>query len=140
MEPQAITVGPGDVTGKIRRTSIVDNTVYTFGNVNTQLRFTSVSGSALPTQITVVATRGAHGTHIDNIGNVQINDYTANRNTVKRLYQILHVGGSSATRFTLRMAYEDSELNGNVEDKLVTWDHHIPYGGRTPHEPNRELG
>ncbi|MFY8098051.1 MAG: hypothetical protein ACOVMH_09565 [Flavobacterium sp.] len=134
MEPQAITVGPGDVTGKIRRTSIVDNTVYTFGNVNTQLRFTSVSGSALPTQITVVATRGAHGTHIDNIGNVQINDYTANRNTVKRLYQILHVGGSSATRFTLRMAYEDSELNGNVEDKLVTWDHHIPYGGRTPHE------
>ena len=135
MGATATTAGPGDVTGKIRRTTIANNTTYTFGNANTQLRFTSVSGSALPTQITVVATRGDHGTHIDNTGGVAINGYTANRNTLKRMYQVLQQGGATATRFTLRMAYQDSELNGNsIEDKLVTWDHHIPYGGRTPHE------
>lgn len=135
MGPTATTAGPGDVTGKIRRTTIADNTTYTFGNVNTQLRFNSVSNSVLPTQITVVATRGNHGTHIDNTGGVLINGYTANRNTLKRMYQVLRLGGDNTTRFTLRMAYQDSELNGNsVEDKLVTWDHHIPYGGRTPHE------
>ncbi|MCL9769724.1 hypothetical protein NAT47_04775 [Flavobacterium sp. HXWNR69] len=135
MGATATTAGPGDVTGKIRRTTIADNTTYTFGNVNTQLRFTSVSGSALPTQITVVATRGDHGTHIDNTGGVLINGYTANRNTLKRMYQFLRTGGSTNSRFTLRMAYQDAELNGNTnESNLVTWDHHIPYGGRTPHE------
>ncbi|OYX11365.1 MAG: hypothetical protein B7Z16_17530, partial [Algoriphagus sp. 32-45-6] len=107
MGATATTVGVGDVTGKIRRGPIADNTTYTFGNANTQLRFTSVSGSALPTQITVVATRGNHGTHIDNTGGVLINGYTANRNTLKRMYQVLRVGGSNTTRFTLRMAYQD---------------------------------
>lgn len=77
MGATATTVGMGDVTGKIRRGPIADNTTYTFGNANTQLRFTSVSGSALPSQITVVATRGNHGTHIDNTGGVLINGYTA---------------------------------------------------------------
>jgi len=134
MGPSATTVGIGDVTGKIRRTSLVDNTTYTFGNKNTQLRFNSVSGSAIPSQITVVATRGTYGTHIDNTGGVAINGTTANRNAVQRLYQILRTGGDVASRFTLRMAYEDGDLNGNTEANLVSWDHHLPYGAITPHE------
>lgn len=134
MGPSATTVGIGDVTGKIRRTSLVDNTTYTFGNKNTQLRLNSVSGSAIPSQITVVATRGTYGTHIDNTGGVAINGTTANRNAVQRLYQILRTGGDVASRFTLRMAYEDGDLNGNTEANLVSWDHHLPYGAITPHE------
>lgn len=135
MGANATTVGPGDVTGKIRRTTIIDNTTYSFGNANTQLSFNSVGGSAIPTQITVVATRGDRGTHIDNTGGVEINGYTANRNTLKRMYQILRTGGAAASRFTLRMAYQDNELNGNTnESNLITWDHHLPYGGLTPHE------
>ncbi len=134
MGSSATTVGIGDVTGKIRRTSLVDNTTYTFGNKNTQLRLNSVSGSAIPSQITVVATRGTYGTHIDNTGGVAINGTTANRNAVQRLYQILRTGGDVASRFTLRMAYEDGDLNGNTEANLVSWDHHLPYGAITPHE------
>lgn len=135
MGANATTVGPGDVTGKIRRTTIIDKTTYSFGNANTQLSFNSVGGSAIPTQITVVATRGDRGTHIDNTGGVEINGYTANRNTLKRMYQILRTGGAPASRFTLRMAYQDNELDVNTnESNLITWDHHLPYGGVTPHE------
>ncbi len=134
MGPSATTVGIGDVTGKIRRTSLVDNRTYSFGNAHTELRLNSVSGSAIPSQITVVATRGTYGTHIDNTGGVAINGTTANRNAVQRLYQILRTGGDVASRFTLRMAYEDGDLNGNTEANLVSWDHHLPYGAITPHE------
>ena len=134
MGTSATTVGIGDVTGKIRRTSLVDNTTYSFGNAHTELRLNSVSGSAIPSQITVVATRGTYGTHIDNTGGVAINGTTANRNAVQRLYQILRTGGDVASRFTLRMAYEDGDLNGNTEANLVSWDHHLPYGAITPHE------
>lgn len=134
MGPSATTVGIGDVTGKIRRTSLVDNRTYSFGNAHTALRLNSVSGSAIPSQITVVATRGTYGTHIDNTGGVAINGTTASRNAVQRLYQILRTGGDVASRFTLRMAYEDGDLNGNTEANLVSWDHHLPYGAITPHE------
>ncbi|MDV7394304.1 hypothetical protein RZS08_23180, partial [Arthrospira platensis SPKY1] len=34
----------------------------------------------------------------------------------------------------LRLPYNDNELNGNTEANLVTWDHHLPYNGKTPHE------
>ncbi|WP_333810298.1 beta strand repeat-containing protein [Flavobacterium sp.] len=122
MGPSANLTGNADVTGKIRRTSFTSGTTYTFGNKNTQLTFTSVSGSALPSQITVVATRGNEGLHVDK------------NNSIKRLYQILRTGGASETRMTIRLAYENSEINGNIETDLVLWDHHIPYSGLTPHE------
>lgn len=119
----ATVTGSGDVTGKIRRTQIQEGITYTFGNANTQLTFVSVNGSALPTQITLVSTRGSYGVHSDK------------PNAVKRLFQILRTGGESATRFTLRLPYEDIQLNGNTnEANLVLWDHHIPYNGITPHE------
>ena len=113
------TSGNGDVTGKIRRTTIVSATTYSFGNANTQLTFT---GASLPTQITVVSTRGNEGMHVDK------------SNSVKRLYQILRTGGSSPTTMNIRLAYDDNDLNGNTESNLILWDHHLPYGGLTPHE------
>lgn len=133
MGPSATTTGTGDVTGKIFRDTIAENTNYTFGNKNTELLF-NANGGTNPTEVTVIVTRGIYGTHIDNTGNVNINGTTANRNTVKRLYQIIKLGGNTASRFKLRMAYQDSELNGNLKDTLVTWDHHLPYDGITPHE------
>lgn len=136
MAEAATTAGSGDVTGKIRRTKIggLNLGPYTFGNKNTTLQFTAVGTSALPAQITVVATRGPKGTHVDNGGSVNINGTTANRSAVRRMYQVMKTGGDAASRMTLRMAYGDSELNGNPKTDLITWDHHLPYSGVTPHE------
>ena len=57
-------MGSWDVTGKIRRTNLVDGVTLYLGNANTQLIFDSVNGGSLPTQITVVATRGNQGLHL----------------------------------------------------------------------------
>jgi len=122
MGPNAITTGTGDVTGKIRRTTIVSGTTYTFGNVNTELTFNNSGGGDLPTQITVVATLGEQGLHVEKA------------NAVKRMYQVLRTGGTNPTRMIIRLAYLDNELNSNTEPSLVLWDHHLPYGGITPHE------
>jgi hypothetical protein len=120
----ATVTGQGDVTGKIRRTSFVSGTTYAFGAANMTMSFTSVSGSALPTQMTIVTSLGdSAGLHADKT------------NAVKRTYQVLRTGGAAATLVTLRLPYNQSELNGNTdEDNLVLWDHHLPYAGVTPHE------
>lgn len=118
----ATVTGTGDVTGKVRRTTIVSGVTYAFGNTNTQLTFNNSGGGNLPTQITVVSTRGVEGRHADK------------GNTVNRLYQVLRTGGTSPTTMTIRLAYDETELNANTEASLVLWDHHIPYNGITPHE------
>jgi len=122
MGPNAITTGTGDVTGKIRRTTIASGTTYTFGNINTQLTFNNSGGGDLPTEITVVATFGEQGLHVEKA------------DAVKRMYQVLRTGGTNPTRMIIRLAYLDNELNSNTESSLVLWDHHLPYGGITPHE------
>jgi hypothetical protein len=122
MGPDATTAGTGDVTGKIRRTTIVSGTTYTFGNANTQLTFNNAGGGELPSLIMVVATLGTQGLHVDKA------------DAVKRLYQVLRTGGTNPTRMIIRLAYRDNELNNNQEPNLVLWDHHLPYGGITPHE------
>lgn len=137
MAASASTVGLGDVTGKIRRTGLLGGTTYDFGHKNTRLTFNSVGTSAIPSAVTMLVSRGDYGEHVDNSGTVNINGTTANRNTVKRLYQIRRVGGSSQSRFTVRFAYQDGELNANPEAELITWDHHLPYNGVTPHEHGR---
>jgi hypothetical protein len=137
LNPLATVTGTGDVTGKIRRNNFVDGATYAFGNANMTLKFEE-NGGTLPSQITVLSSRGAQGLHVDKDG---ISDFTPNTDdtliggvAVKRLWQILRTGGSSQVRFSVRFPYEDSELNGNPESDLVTWDHHIPYGGMSPHE------
>ncbi|MGY6561639.1 MAG: beta strand repeat-containing protein [Luteibaculaceae bacterium] len=120
MGPGSTTAGSGDVTGRIRRTSIPANTTLTFGNANTSLTFTDLG--TRPTEIDVLVTIGSRGLHV------------SKGDAVRRLYQVLRVGGSEPNTFTLRLAYLPSELNGNTAANLVTWDHHIPYNGVTPHE------
>ncbi len=130
----ATLTGAGDVTGKIRRTSFSDGNTYAFGNPNMRLTFNQ-NGGTMPSQITVVATKGAEGLHVDKDDD---SDNTSNPliggKAVKRMHQILRTGGSNDVRFTVRFPYDDSELNGNTESNLVTWDHHLPYAGMTPHE------
>lgn len=137
MGPNSSTTGSGDVTGKIRRTSISDGVPYTFGNANMILSFDQ-NGGTLPSQVTVVSTRGDYGLHVDKDGTADFtpgqSDTLIGNAAVKRLWQVLRTGGSTEVRFTVRFPYLDSELNGNTEADLVTWDHHIPYDGLTPHE------
>lgn len=122
MGANSTTKGPGDVTGKIRRTSFTANTPYSFGNHNTLITLNPNTTGTLPSQLTVISTRGTNGRHIDK------------GNTVKRLYQVLRTGGTNPTTMTLRFAYNETELDTNSEQQLVFWDHHLLYQGITPHE------
>lgn len=134
MVGNATTIGNGDVTGKIRRTGIVSGTTYTFGNKNMQLTF---NGTDLPTYVEIVATKGDKGLHVDKdgIGDLPGTDVSPiGGAAVKRLYQIKRSGGDTPTTFTIRLPYNTDELNGNSENDLVIWDHHLPYNGVTPHE------
>lgn len=132
----ATVTGQGDVTGKIRRNhTFTEDTPYAFGNANFRMTFNSIGGSALPTQMLVTSTRGDKGVHIDNqVHSGHPNELAVARNAVRRLYQIQRTGGAGNTQFVLRIPYSDSELNNNTESNLVTWDHHLPYNGKTPHE------
>lgn len=140
MTSTATTIGQGDVTGKITRDFVhANNVAYTYGNENMQLRFSNGTAANRPSRITVIATRGDRGLHVDKDG---INDFAPNSAdtliggpAVRRLYQVLRTGGQAVTRFTVRFPYSTSELNGNTPANLVTWDHHIPYEtGVSPHE------
>ena len=132
----ATVTGSGDVSGKVRRTSFSNGVSYAFGNKNMQITFDQNGGASLPSQITVVSTKGNEGLHVDKDGtsDYSTGDELIGGAAVKRLVQILRTGGSPEVLFTARFPYEDSELNSNTEANLVVWNHHIPYSGRTPHE------
>lgn len=135
--PNATVIGNGDVTGKVRRTGFVPGTTYSFNHKNMSLTFNnSQGGGQLPTQITLVQTRGTKGLHVDKAETSP--NPAIGGPAVKRIWQILRTGGDNTVRFTVNFPYQDSELNGNDETKLVTWDHHLdaptPYAGVTPHE------
>ncbi|GEM_PF-3361961 len=142
-------VGPGTVTGKIKRVhTLASGTTYTMGSENSSIRFNSPSGtSGMPDEIQFVITRGANGEHVDNtnatlfsIDEVTGENEEGDRNAVQRLYQVNYTASTAlpaSTRFTLRMAYDEDELNGNTEEDLITWDHHLAYNGITPHEHGR---
>lgn len=124
--------GTGDITGKVRRTSFSSGLSYAFNNANMQLTFT---GGSLPTQITVVQTKGSEGLHVDKNGSHSTGpEGLIGGAAVKRMWQILRTGGSDATVSKVRLPYLDSELNGNSEGGLVTWVHEIPYAGMSPSE------
>lgn len=117
MGPTAVNLGTGEVTGRIQRNSLTSEQTYTFGHPNTNIRF--YNGTA-PSTLRVIAKIGA--THLKK------------SNTLKRFYEVVKSGGTSTTKFSLQFHYLDSELNDNVENNLVFWDHHIPYKGISPHE------
>jgi len=104
----ATTTGPGDVTGIVRRTSIVAGTVYSFGNEFTTLTFPVVTGQILPSEASLKI----------NIGTAP----TWKPGAIKRIYDFIQTGGSG-THAVLNAHYLDSELNANNENTLVDWSY-----------------
>ncbi len=106
MGSASTTVGPGDVTGIVRRTSIVPNVEYSFGNQFTTITFPNVG--TLPTEMSVKTYIGTAP------GWKTI--------AISRIYDVTQVGGSG-TQAVLKAHYLDSELNGNLESKIVDWSY-----------------
>jgi hypothetical protein len=113
------TIGPGDVTGIIRRTTIERNVTYTFGN-----RFTSISFNDAGTLPTEISARISIGTAP-----------SWKSGAIKRVYEIIQTGANplDATQATIHSAYLDSELNGNDENRLVNWSYRNPPGLLSEH-------
>lgn len=101
----ATTTGVGDVSGIVKRNhSFTTNVPYTFGSRSTSVSF-GASGTK-PTEVSIKAT----------LGNAPSWKSTA----VKRVYDIIHTGGSNCL-LDISLNYQDSELNSNVETDLVFW-------------------
>jgi hypothetical protein len=123
MGPASSTTGPGDVNGRVKRNVIQPNIVYNFGSEYTTLSFNA--DGTVPTEILFIIRIGtAHPIKTD---------------AVQRHYEILRTGGAIPNKFSLKLRYLDSELNGNDENKFVYWDHHIPYNGISPHEHGKTI-
>lgn len=104
MGANAVTTGIGDVTGIVKRTSLVANTVYSFGSPFTTVTFPNTG--ILP----------ADWSFMIKIGTVP--DWKPG--AVKRTYDIIRTGGSGCLP-TVKLHYKDTELNGNEEVDLVFW-------------------
>ena len=124
MGSSSITTGSGGVTGKIKRIDFINNQEYSFGSQNLTMTFATNGSGELPDEILVIMTKGLDkGIHANKV------------NTVARLFQVIRTGGTVPTTFSIKLNYQDTELNGNTENTLVLWDHHIPYvSANTPHE------
>ncbi|MFZ4401876.1 MAG: beta strand repeat-containing protein, partial [Bacteroidales bacterium] len=119
MGANATTVGLGDVTGIIRRTTFSHNTAYTFGNQYSFITFDN--GGILPTEVLFKV----------NIGMAP----SWKPNAILRSYDLVRTGGIGCTA-SLSAHYLDSELNGISEEHLVLWNFTAPsttieYGSTT---------
>ncbi len=108
MDENATTVGPGDVTGIVKRTTFTSNTPYSFGNQFTTA--TISSGGTLPAQMLAKISIGTSPLWMDT--------------AINRVYDIIQTGGSDCF-VKLVLHYLDTELNGNEENKLVLWGYGI---------------
>ena len=114
MGSTATTIGEGDVTGKIYRSTLVANTPYSFGSQYTTYAFT-----VAPDDVTVIVTIGTAYGDGSTWGNTA---------AVKRSYEMVPTGGTNA-QVTMNLHYLESELNGNTEDQLTTGDFDVDEDG-----------
>lgn len=98
----ATTVGQGDVTGIVIRTTVVAGVTYTMGNEFTSITFPNTG--TLPTVIGIKIS----------IGTAPLWRTRA----IKRSYDFIQSGGTG-TKAIINSHYLDAELNGNIENKLV---------------------
>ena len=104
MGEDAINKGVGDVTGIIQRNSFTTNKLYTFGHPNSSIIFPP--GGTLPSTMRAKLTIGEAPTW--------------RTGAIKRQFDITQTGGI-ATKALIRQHYLDSEINGNIESKMVFW-------------------
>lgn len=109
MGSNATNSGIGDVTGIVTRTSIVANTLYTFGNAYTSIIFPNIG--TLPTSLSLKIAIGTAPSW--------------RTGAINRTYDFIQTGGSG-TKAVIQAHYLDSELNGNSETKLVDWAYIVP--------------
>ncbi|MGB4848502.1 MAG: hypothetical protein WBP41_11320, partial [Saprospiraceae bacterium] len=120
MGGSATTIGIGDVTGIVKRTSFVAGTAYTFGNQYTTVRFQN--GGTFPTQLSMKITIGSAATW--------------KTNSILRVYELIQSGAvGSFANFNVH--YLDAELNGNNENTLVYWYNYFPFAAGTEVELGR---
>ncbi|MFA5011873.1 MAG: kelch repeat-containing protein [Ignavibacteria bacterium] len=136
MGATATTTGIGDVTGKVKRTTINPSTEYTFGH---QVTTISLTPGTMPEYIEVTITLG-EDPYIDpaNCTNCGANwSYTP----IKRRYEIVIPTTADGSYIDANFHYLDGELGVNTESKLVTGDYDY-FEGTTPpiHYPQDEHG
>ncbi|MCX6268020.1 MAG: hypothetical protein NTW16_11775, partial [Bacteroidetes bacterium] len=108
MGTSATTIGSGDVTGIVKRTSFIANTEYSFGNQFTSMTFQATG--TLPSEISFKIGIGSAPSW--------------KTGAVMRTYDIIRSGTPTGT-VTLSLHYLDGEMNGNTESNLVIWDYHL---------------
>lgn len=111
-------IGIGDVTGRMERSNLNSNTVYTFGNPYTSINIPS--GGSIPNSVYVKVTIGSYG------------DWPTEKSTpINRTYEVgmtppdsgTYPYGNSDVNFSFR--YLDTELNNLDESKLVISHYHV---------------
>ena len=110
MGVSATTIGAGDVTGIVTRTSFTVNTPYTFGNLFTTLNM--AAGGTLPSTVSCKITLTSF-------------NQSWKPDAIRRYYDFIQTGGNTATIVTVNLHYLDSELNGATEGNLDLFDYHI---------------
>jgi len=123
MGESATTIGTGDVTGIVKRTtlpSLVAGTPYTFGNQFTIVNFQDIG--TLPSEVSVKITLGSAPSW--------------KTNAIQRTYDFIHTGGSGCYA-TVDAHYLDSELNGITESDLSWWSCDTPFTPGTEVEHGR---
>jgi hypothetical protein len=123
MGADATTVGLGDVTGIVQRTSIVPDIVYSFGNQYTTISLSS--GQTMPSLISVTISTGTAPSW--------------STTPIFRQYDIYQTGGNSATLAMLSLHYTDAEINGNTENILSFFDNSSSAPGTDLGRSNRNL-
>ncbi|MFC2058584.1 hypothetical protein ACFLTS_02935 [Chloroflexota bacterium] len=104
MGASATTVGATDVTGIVKRTTLVANTSYTFGSQYTTVTLQDMG--TLPDDMSIKITIGSAPSW--------------KTDAILRTHDIIRTGGSGSFG-VLNLHYQDDELNDNTENKLVLW-------------------
>jgi fibronectin-binding autotransporter adhesin len=98
--------GNAIILGTITRThAFVANTSYAFEGANTSITFTTIVGSVTSVTVTVLS--------------AQVADFPS-LNAVNRSYNV-SIANTGTYVATLRLHYEDTELNGDTEANLSLW-------------------
>jgi hypothetical protein len=110
MGAAATTIGTGDVTGIVSRSSFVLNTPYSFGSQYSTLTF---SEGPFPANVSIkTILSAAEPSWMASTG-------------IHRYYDIVQTGADDNTMVTLNLRYLDSELHDATEGSLDLFDYHV---------------
>jgi len=116
MGASATTVGQGDVTGIVKRTTVLPNVTYTMGNEFSSVTFPNTG--TLPSQMSMKISIGTAPPW--------------QPGAIKRTFDFIQTGGGG-TKAVINAHYLDAELNGNIENKLVDFSYRFAGSILTEH-------